>query len=116
MKGRIRHLESLVVDLMNATSSEEAAPKDLSEATYHDEANLSKPRASLQDALAHPSTNGKAGEGREEQNHSASAFGRMKISSTKTSYVGDSHWTAILNDVGALLFEEKHPHEWYTVD
>lgn len=116
MKGRIRHLESLVVDLMNATNSKDVSPSDVYGDASHDEANLSKSGASLRDAVAHQSTNGMASGSTEEQIHGPEALGRMKISSTETSYVGGSHWTAILNEVGTLLFDEKYRHAWCAVD
>ncbi|KAF2091247.1 hypothetical protein K490DRAFT_33868, partial [Saccharata proteae CBS 121410] len=101
MRGRIKHLESLVVDLMNgkvppqqATSA--SAEQSFSGGTPPENGSREVAPGFTGDVKTPHSASG------DEEGHCASAFGQMRISEEETAYTGSSHWTAILHDVGHL--------------
>ncbi|WPG97364.1 Hypothetical protein R9X50_00013900 [Acrodontium crateriforme] len=118
VKGRIRQLENLVVDLMNQNRnaqkesvaeggsntngshtlktkpSSSGSPGTFSHPTPSSDADKS-PRSSVQSRQDGESP-------RDDADATAPLFGRMKISKNEISYVGESHWNAILNSISDL--------------
>ena len=122
VKGRIRQLESLVVDLMNqnrgsqsqtSTASDKRGSRDSNGTATQSTAPFSQPTP--------PSDNDTSPqEGEQTQRRSGSPddvdsattpFGQMKISKGEISYVGESHWGAILNSIGELKRELSEDEE-----
>ncbi|KAJ9623038.1 hypothetical protein H2203_005970 [Taxawa tesnikishii (nom. ined.)] len=121
VKGRIRHLEQLVLNLMD---SRDAQTNGTTSPPWSDTRTS---KADTRTATALPSAQTR--DGKEFQmppaiqltppyadspvNHAATmaepaadaglgAFGQMKITKNQTSYVGDSHWVAILHSIDEL--------------
>ena len=86
VKGRIKNLERLVVDLMNSDSNIKlpAAPNRSSQST---------PPMALGSDQSQPEPN------REDMHQMDEAIGHMTISKGEMSYTGGLHWAAILDDV-----------------
>ncbi|KAK5174875.1 uncharacterized protein LTR77_000011 [Saxophila tyrrhenica] len=116
VKGRIRQLESLVVDLMqnqraqgqstattgpkkpsaskeSRETAEENRPRPFSQPTPPSD-NDTSPQDSEQSQETHPTP--------EDVDSATAPFGQMKISKDEISYVGESHWGAILNSISDL--------------
>ncbi|GME36962.1 hypothetical protein GTA08_BOTSDO09946 [Neofusicoccum parvum] len=113
MRGRIRHLESLVVDLMNgkdprALSLNPADPQSSSRRLPTPD----QPSPEHHAASDGPKTHSSSGD---DDLSFPSAFGALKISDEETMYMGGSHWMAVLNDIkevkSFLEFEEEEEQE-----
>ncbi|KAF2139918.1 uncharacterized protein K452DRAFT_320016 [Aplosporella prunicola CBS 121167] len=98
MRGRIRHLEGLVVDLMNGKD-----PRALNLPGFSDPSSAARrlptpEHASPDYHTSHdgPKTHSNSGD---DEPLTASAFGALRISDAQTTYTGGSHWTAILHDI-----------------
>lgn len=110
VKGRIRQLESLVVDLMNQNRSAQgsgSAGKD------SEKGPGSRPNAGPFSQPTPPSDNDtsptsgggsqRTGDGLfDDVDAAATPLGQMKISKDEISYVGESHWGAILDSISDL--------------
>ncbi|KAF2206676.1 hypothetical protein CERZMDRAFT_119270 [Cercospora zeae-maydis SCOH1-5] len=118
VKGRIRQLETLVVDLMNQQSQKESGTQQAkSTAATHlasTQTSSVESKPGLLDHLTPPSDNDnslpQAGSNRECENQddvdsTTKPFGRLRISNGEISYVGESHWQAILNGISELKRE-----------
>ena len=114
VNGRIRQLESLVVDLMNQQNKN--AP---SQSSYSDAASsVERQESSSKSISTHrseptpPSDNDYTSQNAPtaslledspvDVDGATKPFGRMTINKGEISYVGDSHWQAILNGISAL--------------
>ncbi|KAL1624645.1 hypothetical protein SLS56_007785 [Neofusicoccum ribis] len=113
MRGRIRHLESLVVDLMNgkdprALSLNPADPQSSSRRLPTPD----QPSPEHHAASDGPKTHSSSGD---NDLSFPSAFGALKISDEETMYMGGSHWMAVLNDIkevkSFLEFKEEEEQE-----
>ncbi|KAF2757408.1 hypothetical protein EJ05DRAFT_388826 [Pseudovirgaria hyperparasitica] len=95
MKGRIRHLENLVVDLMNAKQAEDGIESGNGNVSSSSHGTRGSPGDSSGSEEYHRST--------------LSAFGKLKVSAEKTSYVSGSHWSAILDEIKEVrtFFEDE---------
>ncbi|KAK0288161.1 hypothetical protein LTR35_003635 [Friedmanniomyces endolithicus] len=117
VKGRIRQLEELVVDLMNknqlemdpkkarhnggqgerhesVTSHDQPTPPSDNDTSLHFSASTERSQQSGPEEQTPPSP--------DEIDAAATPFGKMRISKNEISYVGDSHWNAILNSISDL--------------
>jgi len=117
VKGRIRQLEELVVDLMNknqlemgptkgqqsrgqgarhesVTSGDQPTPPSDNDTSLHFSASTERSQQSGPEEHTPPSP--------DEIDAAATPFGQMRISKNEISYVGDSHWNAILNSISDL--------------
>ncbi len=117
VKGRIRQLEELVVDLMNknqletgpkkfkqngkqgerhesVTSHDQPTPPSDNDTSLHFSASTERSQQSGPEEHTPPSP--------DEVDAAATPFGQMRISKNEISYVGDSHWNAILNSISDL--------------
>lgn len=124
VKGRIKQLENLVVDLMNQnrnapqqpqarqSSSEDTAQKGrtrsvqsntvgpYSEPTPPND-NDTSPQFSDRGGETGDGTTTSAGQDA-DADQATTPFGQMKISKDEISYVGETHWNAILNSISDL--------------
>lgn len=104
MRGRIRNLESLVVNLINQKQQEQGT----------DTQNDTNRSADLQNG------DGKAENARDEP--TVDLFGKLHISNagTETSYVGAGHWSSLLKEIEEVRdsleedeeANEKEDEEW----
>lgn len=110
VKGRIRQLESMVVDLMNQNRSAQSngagsktgAGQSGSAPTAGPFAQPTPP-SDNDTSPASGSGSQRTGDGLfDDVDAAATPFGQMKISKDEISYVGDSHWGAILNSISDL--------------
>ncbi|KAF2719447.1 hypothetical protein K431DRAFT_228699, partial [Polychaeton citri CBS 116435] len=85
VKGRIRQLETLVVDLMNKQN------KQAADDNSREDQGVSSRRASRNASGETAGTD-----------HVSKPFGQMKISRNEISYVGEAHWQAILDGISDL--------------
>ncbi|EKG18166.1 hypothetical protein MPH_04555 [Macrophomina phaseolina MS6] len=97
MRGRIRHLESLVVDLMNGKDPRTLVlnPPD-PQASSRRLPTPDQPSPEHPVASDGPKTHSSSGD---DEISFPSAFGALKISDEETTYMGGSHWMAVLNDI-----------------
>lgn len=117
VKGRIRQLENLVVDLMNQqgnknpstngnSEQQERRPSDDSPTTngHRQSVTFSQPTPPSENDSNSPNNAGTAGSGstQDDVDGATKPFGQMRISKNEISYVGDSHWQAILNGISEL--------------
>ena len=113
VKGRIRQLESLVVDLMNQNRSGQGNGAAEKNGGRQNGMNGNPPTAGPYSQPTPPSdddtspTSGagsqRTGDGLFDDVDGASTpFGQMKISKDEISYVGESHWGAILDSISDL--------------
>jgi len=118
VKGRIRQLENMVVDLMNqnriaqVTCQERRRPSETGPETASNDSNGQGPFAeptppsdsdiSPQISEQSQRTSNSDTPPRDEIDGATAPFGAMKISKDEISYVGDSHWGAILNSISEL--------------
>ncbi|KAF2172348.1 hypothetical protein M409DRAFT_17583 [Zasmidium cellare ATCC 36951] len=117
VKGRIRQLENLVVDLMNQQSTknpqtngsdeqEEHSPSDESPTTngHRRSTTFSQPTPPSDNDSNSPNNVGTAGSGstQDDVDGATKPFGQMRISKNEISYVGETHWQAILNGISEL--------------
>ena len=123
VKGRIRQLESLVVDLMNQQQSKngvQESRESVSSGTDTENPSGSSTSPEFGRPLGPmsqptpPSDNDSSPELSEGKTVQAASspesgvekpFGAMKISKDEISYVGESHWQAILNGISDLKRE-----------
>ena len=109
VKGRIRQLENLVVDLMNQNrtqteTSNTEEKRDSHDATARTGA-FSQPTPPSDNDTTPPSATERSqqsGDSPEDVDSATTPFGQMKISKNEISYVGESHWGAILNSISDL--------------
>lgn len=101
MRGRIRNLESLVVNLMNQKSSSSQVSYSRSEPST----------ASQKEGDESPAARSAPPAGPRQEDVNEDSFGQFRISNTgnETSYVGVSHWSAILKEIEEVgkYFDEK---------
>ncbi|KAI9687720.1 MAG: hypothetical protein M1822_001800 [Bathelium mastoideum] len=86
MRGRVRHLERLIVDLMQTKGNggtNGVQSRNGSSAGENGQVNGSS------------AENGEPN----DQERAAEALGKMKISKNESIYIGSSHWAAILKDI-----------------
>ncbi|TKA81865.1 hypothetical protein B0A55_01583 [Friedmanniomyces simplex] len=117
VKGRIRQLEELVVDLMNqnhvstgpqqhkqggrqdnrhesVTSHDQPTPPSDNDTSLQFSGGTERSQQSGTDEHTPPSP--------DDIDATTTPFGQMRISKNEISYVGDSHWNAILNSISDL--------------
>lgn len=117
VKGRIRQLENLVVDLMNQQTSknpqtngngeqQEPSPSDDSPVTneHHRSTTFSQPTPPSDSDDNSPNNANALGNGttQDDVDGAIKPFGQMRISKNEISYVGETHWQAILNGISEL--------------
>lgn len=116
VKGRIRQLENLVVDLMTQSQQRQAATRTVGDGEKRlstgDAGSSVGPPTQLFSQPTPPSDNDTSPQfsdqsqqapGSTDDIESATApLGRMNISKDGISYVGESHWGAILNSISNL--------------
>ncbi|KAI4727582.1 hypothetical protein E4T49_04601 [Aureobasidium sp. EXF-10728] len=119
VKGRIKHLEQLVVDLMNSKSSDgNGTTTSSGTSDSNATSNRESPAASrsvcsqlnAQDLFGAGNAHTEITppySGDEQQQHEASlqqleSFGHLRISKEGTSYVGSSHWATILDSISEI--------------
>ncbi|OJD35753.1 c6 transcription factor [Diplodia corticola] len=114
MRGRIRHLESLVVDLMNGKDPRALAlnPQDPQQSSSRRLPTPDQPSPEHPTASDGPKTHSSSGD---DDLSFPSAFGALKISDEETTYMGGSHWMTVLNDIkevkSFLALEEEDEQE-----
>ncbi|KAI9709531.1 MAG: hypothetical protein M1820_003291 [Bogoriella megaspora] len=89
MRGRVRHLERLVVDLMQSKGN--GIPNGSS--------NANGARSSSTGNGQVTSSNQEQSDGMDDQDRATDDLGKLKISKNESTYVGSSHWAAILKDI-----------------
>jgi hypothetical protein len=111
VKGRIRQLENLVVDLMNQNQRQvQKLPNGQSERRATIDSNASTgppysqptPPSDLDNSPQDSEQSQQSRESVEDVDSATAPFGQMKISKNEISYVGESHWGAILNSISDL--------------
>lgn len=113
VKGRIRQLESLVVDLMNqnrgaqtnGTGGKDVARQESINGNAQKTGPASQPTPPSDNDTSPMSatTSQRTGDGLfDDVDAAATPFGQMKISKDEISYVGESHWNAILDSISDL--------------
>ncbi|KAK5114683.1 hypothetical protein LTR62_002256 [Meristemomyces frigidus] len=118
VKGRIRQLEELVVDLMNqnrtaqashgarrdiAGTSHENRPRTNGAGPHEQPTPPSDSDSSLQDAQSMRTGTADASSApQDDVDEATTPFGQLHIGKDEISYVGDSHWGAILNSISEL--------------
>ena len=117
VKGRIRQLESLVVDLMNqnrntktnGASEKGGSKEDTNGDTTESQRPYSEPTPPSDNDVS-PQFTTDSSQQRSDRGDSppddidaaTTPFGQMRISKDEISYVGESHWGAILNSISDL--------------
>ncbi|KAK4978767.1 hypothetical protein LTR42_001267 [Elasticomyces elasticus] len=116
VKGRIRQLEELVVDLMNqnnVTTGPQHQKKQQRDNRHESTNSHDQPTPPSDNEISpqfSASTERSQQYGSDEQtppenddvDATTTPFGQMRISRNEISYVGDSHWNAILNSISDL--------------
>ncbi|KAK3068643.1 hypothetical protein LTS18_000584, partial [Coniosporium uncinatum] len=102
MKDRIKHLESLVVDLINnelPNGSPNRNPLPSPDSSNQSR-TIQSENSSDQNSVS-PS-NGASGSDSEDTRDPSGAFGQMSISKSTARYVGNAHWEAILGNIAEV--------------
>ena len=122
VKGRIQHLEQLVVDLMNSRSTNDSNATHSSGRTNSTATSTKESPTSSQTEVSQTSTHSSCRADKtypevtppySEDDHSPvrhhqheapqlESFGHLRISKEGTSYVGSSHWATILDSISEL--------------
>ncbi|KAK3067014.1 hypothetical protein LTR53_016358, partial [Teratosphaeriaceae sp. CCFEE 6253] len=105
VKGRIRQLEELVVDLMNQNHTGPGAQQHASVSSHDQPTPPSDSDTSpqLSSEPTQSSTSGSLATPQDDVDAATTPFGQMRISKQNgISYVGDSHWGAILDSISDL--------------
>ncbi len=99
MKDRIKHLERTVIDLMNANASHGVLT---SSDVMREHQNVGPLPTQLVSSHVDVSSYGniKTQCDMTMLDYNPATAGQMEINKNETTYVGASHWAAILNDVG----------------
>lgn len=96
VKGRIHHLEQLVVELMNNKTSPD---NKLIDASLGQGSRITPPESGGEDAYSRESVS------LQSIDEPASSLGQLKIRGTETSYVGSAHWESVLESISDLKNE-----------
>ncbi|KAK7520384.1 fungal-specific transcription factor domain-containing protein [Phyllosticta citriasiana] len=104
MRSRIRHLEALVVDLMNGKDPRSVSVNSAQSAqsAQTNAGRLPTPDQTVPDhhkISDGPKTSSSSGE---DERSFPSACGALKISENESTYTGSSHWTAVLRDLSEV--------------
>ena len=91
MQHRIDRLEGLVLSLMT-NGNDSVGPTEASR-------SLSMSSSSQQFTPSQPDDSFHNGEGESETEKVAKSLGVMHVANNKVAYLGDAHWSTILNDV-----------------
>ena len=114
VKGRIRQLESMVVDLMQNQNriGQGKTNGSVQQRTANNDVTNGEAAQGPYSQLTPPSDNDtspqfadrsmQSSEDPEDIDTATTPFGKMKISKDEISYVGESHWGAILNSISDL--------------
>lgn len=111
VKGRIRQLENLVVDLMNQNrtgqaqnAGETGASRDSNSTATRSRGPYSQPTPPSDNDTSpqFTETTQRRSDSPEDVDAATTPFGQMRISKDEISYVGESHWGAILNSISDL--------------
>nr|POE59043.1 transcription factor lepe [Quercus suber] len=113
VKGRIRQLESLVVDLMNNTSRSSSdgnkTVQTANERTGEQDKDPFSQPTPPSDSDNSPNATDRGNKSiltpPDDVDSTSPLFGQMKISKDEISYVGEAHWGAILNSISELKRE-----------
>jgi hypothetical protein len=101
VQSQVRHLEELVISLMNKTAkntalSEKPQPPITPDASsVSNSSNATSPSHST-DQVANTTVD------------TEESFGRISIEDDQLNYVGSSHWTTILDNVSTFLHSRSH--------
>ncbi len=99
VRDRIKHLERTVIDLMNANASHGILTSSHGIREHHNGASLPTQLVSTH-VDVYSDGNIKTQCNMTKLDYHPGTAGQMKINRNETTYVGASHWAAILNDVG----------------
>ena len=113
VKGRIRQLENLVVDLMNQNrngqpqlngANEKRGSLDSNGTTLQSQGPYAQPTPPSENDTSPQFEDGneRRSDSPDDVDATTTPFGQMKISKDEISYVGESHWGAILNSISDL--------------
>ncbi|OQO02138.1 hypothetical protein B0A48_11690 [Cryoendolithus antarcticus] len=124
VKGRIRQLETLVVDLMNQQKSTGPSAEGTSTGRGSSGGGRSGSGAAVNDQPTPPSDLEESPQGSEESQKADNLpelgverpFGQMKVSKDEISYHGASHWQTILNSISDLRRDLGDEEEAADVD
>ncbi len=95
-QSQIRHLEDLVVSLMNQTASKGSlAPRNGSGSTSESSLERGAPAPGVADEHSRLGSE----EGSFQDSDAAASLGRISLEDNHPNYVGSSHWSAILDNV-----------------
>jgi hypothetical protein len=101
VQSQVRHLEELVISLMNKTAKNAALsgkpqpPITPDASSVSNSSNATSPSQSP-DQVANTTVD------------TEESFGRISIEDDQLNYVGSSHWTAILDNVSTFLHSRSH--------
>ncbi|KXT00733.1 hypothetical protein AC578_8237 [Pseudocercospora eumusae] len=101
VKGRIRQLESLVVDLMKQQKQKGKGTEDKSDQESQNHARRESSNTTSvgpSEEPTPPSDNSVS----DDVDGATKPFGQMRISKNEISYVGETHWQAILHGISEL--------------
>lgn len=101
VRNRIQHLEKMVVDLMSSKQTGDSNTTSSNTNNHDPNATLS---TSFNQLTPPQDLEGSNSQSPDDPVNALSegAFGRMQIGKHQTHYVGDSHWSAILNEFSDL--------------
>ena len=99
VRGRIQHLERLVVELMSAKDHDKASPNGQDSQSSRDGPGLPSSSSSSWGIDGSRNADLETSPNHSLDTSDTSLSGQLRVSQTETSYVGGSHWAAILNDV-----------------
>jgi hypothetical protein len=97
VQSQVRHLEELVISLMNRTAKNATLSEKLQSPITPDESSVSNSSSPSQFPDQISNRNADPEE----------CFGRISIEDNQVNYVGQNHWTAILDNVSALPFSRS---------
>ncbi|KAF1810208.1 hypothetical protein P152DRAFT_401661 [Eremomyces bilateralis CBS 781.70] len=122
MRDRVKHLESLVVDLMS--NMENKSPKSSDPSNPSRSTSVSESSKESESPLTSTNSSRSPGDSSETGNSTTTeqtdvevdptAFGNMQISKDETKWSGPLHWETVLNDiqeVKAELGDNEEPDE-----
>jgi hypothetical protein len=109
MKKRLHHLESLVLNMMNNGSPNESTTAPTQQVTPESESHS----FGATDVLTQTQTNDTV-----DMTETDTAFGRVILNDNETTYVGATHWAAILKDIEEVkdYFDETAAEDTYGME
>jgi hypothetical protein len=110
VKGRIQHLEQLVVDLMNSRSMDDdntSTRQSVAETSTLDTFRTQD----LELEITPPYSEDSNSPADQYEASQLASFGHLRIGKDGTSYVGSSHWATILDSISELKRELEVPED-----